>query len=192
MPSSLSIYPLFILMLVSALNGCADLNPPPAENIVPSQIEPLPQSTVNKLLEFGAGMSAMPETSRTDLCKSLLTTQQLLHSDEVQLQLMVGRLLSDACGDIPKILDDIQTINPRYESDEPLQQLIAIHTQALLHIHNQSKKSLAAKQKPKKPKPAAESKDLPEPKQNETHLLREKLEAIRSMEKQLDESVEGN
>jgi hypothetical protein len=59
-------------------------------------------------------------------------------------------------------------------------------------MNNQSKKLSAAEQKQKKVKTVLESKEPSEPKKNETRLLREKLEAIRSMEKQMDESVDGN
>lgn len=189
----------FFLLLVVLLNSCTDFNTPPPESTSLPQSATNVEPVVDKLLDFGVGMSAMSEPSRTDLCKSLLNTQQLLYSDDVQLQLMIGRLLSDACGDIPKILEGIETINSDYKADERLQKLITIHSQALLHIHNRTKKPLAIKQKSKKLKSvpeikevAPEIKEATDTKPNETHLLREKLEAIRSMEKQLDESIESN
>jgi hypothetical protein len=114
-----------------------------------------------------------------------------LSSDDVQLQLMVGRLLCDACGDIPKILAGVKAISPNYMLDEKLQKFISIHTLTLQRIHNQSIKPVAIKQKPKKSKLLTEPKENTE-KPTENHLLREKLEALRSMEKQMDENLEGH
>lgn len=180
------------LILSFILSGCAELDTPPV-NINDQTPDAYTSSNVDKLLDFGASMSEMSQASKSDLCKSLLSTQGLLYSDDIQLQLMVGRLLSDDCGNIPKLLEGIQAINPIYRSDERLQKLIAIDTQVLLRIHNQSKKIAATKQKSKKLKPAQESKEsVSETNPNETHLLREKLEAIRSLEKKMDESSEGN
>ncbi len=193
MPSFGIMYRAAVLIMILMLSGCSEVTPPP-DSRPNSQPEPT-LSHFDKLLSFGAAMSAMSDTSRTELCKSLNNTQQLLYSDDVQLQLMVGRLLSDACGSIPKILEGIQTLNPAYASDERMQKLIAIHTQILSRIQ-QAKKASPAKQK--KGKPATESKEEVKTKEmiesnpDETHLLRKKLEAIRSMEKQLDENMESN
>lgn len=178
------------LTLAWLFSGCAEFTAT-TENTPISQPEPFSPVSVDKLLDFGARMSAMPDSEKIELCQSLLTTHQLLSSDDVQLQLMVGRLLCDACGDIPKILEGVKAISPNYGFDEKLQKFISIHSQTLRRIHNQAIKPIAIKQKTKKSKSLTESKENTE-KPTENHLLREKLEAIRSMEKQLDESLEGH
>lgn len=179
------------LFLVFILLGCAEFNSNPNRATTPYN-DPYAQSGIDDLLAFGASMATMSDIARAELCKSLQNTQKISYSEGVQLHLMVGRLLSDACGDITKILEGIRSLSPSYTSDERMQRLIAIDTQALIHMHNLEKKQRVVIQKPKKSKAVVETKDLPEPKQNEANLLREKLEAIRSMEKQMDESVDGN
>lgn len=181
---------LLLLPVIFGLSGCAEFNSAYSDRMATPYYDPYAESGIDELLAFGASMANMPDAGRADLCKSLLNTQKLSPSDGKQLHLMVGRLLSDACGDIPKILDGVNAVSPRYASDERMQRLITIHTEALNRMHNQSKKLGTAEQKQKKVKTVVESKDAPEPKTSETRLLREKLDAIRSMEKQMDESVE--
>ena len=108
------------------------------------------------------------------------------------MHLMVGRLLSDACGDIPRILDGVDSIPPGSLSDERMQKFVAIHTEALKRLQNVSRKSGSVERKQKTVQSVPESKETKGSKKNETRLLREKLEAIRSMEKHLDESGDAN
>ena len=183
----LSLITFFIL-----LTGCAGFNSAYSDRDAANRYDPYAQSGIDELLAFGASMAGMSEAARADLCKSLLNTQNISPSEGKQLHLMVGRLLSESCGDIPKILDGVHAISPSYASDERVQRLIAIDTQILTRMQNPSKKSSVTEQKQKKLKTAIESKEPQEPKKDETRLLREKLDAIRSMEKQMDESVDGN
>ncbi|MDD2738844.1 MAG: hypothetical protein PHR94_07900 [Methylomonas lenta] len=178
------------IFLVFILSGCAEFNSTPNRATTPYN-DPYAQSGIDDLLAFGASIATMSETSRAELCKSLQNTQKISYSEGVQLHLMVGRLLSDDCGDITKILEGVKSLSPSYTADERMQRLIAIDTQTLIRMHNLEKKQRVVLQKPKKSK-AVETKNPSEPKQNETNLLREKLEAIRSMEKQMDESIDGN
>jgi peptidoglycan hydrolase CwlO-like protein len=86
---------------------------------------------------------------------------------------------------------------------------VSIYTEALKRLHDVSKKLDSLERKYKKLqslleskkvgnskkfiyKPKKDVKDLEEPTDDQTQLLREKLEAIRSMEKHLDESDNGN
>ena len=105
---------------------------------------------------------------------------------------MVGRLLSDACGDIPRILEGVGSIPPGNLADERMQRLVAINTEALKRLQNVSRKVGTLERKQKSVQTVLESKDENVSKKNETRLLREKLEAIRSMEKHLDESGDAN
>ncbi len=105
---------------------------------------------------------------------------------------MVGRLLSDACGDIPKILNGVDSIPPGSLSDERMQKLVAIHTEALKRLQNVSRK-LGSLERKQKTSNLYWNRKIPDgSKKDETRLLREKLEAIRSMEKHLDESGDAN
>jgi hypothetical protein len=177
------------MLLVS---GCAGFNSAYSDRDAENRYDPYAQSGIDELLAFGASMAGMPDADRAELCKSLLNTQKISPSDGKQLHLMVGRLLSNACGDIPSILQGVHAISPAYASDERVQRLIAIHTQALERQYRQAEKLNVVEQKQKKIKTTLESKVPVETQKNETSLLREKLEAIRSMEKQMDESVDGN
>jgi len=105
---------------------------------------------------------------------------------------MVGRLLSDACGDIPAILDGVDSIPYASLSDERMQKLVAIDKEILKRMQNVPKKSGSVERKAKKAQSVPESKQTKGSNNNETRLLREKLEAIRSMEKHLDESGGAN
>jgi hypothetical protein len=73
-----------------------------------------------------------------------------------------------------------------------MQRLVTIHTEALKRLHNVSRKLGSLERKQKTVQSVLESKDTNGSKKNETQLLREKLEAIRSMEKHLDESGDAN
>jgi hypothetical protein len=105
---------------------------------------------------------------------------------------MVGRLLSDACGEIPRILDGVASIPPRSLNDERMQRFVAINTEALKRLNNQSRKLGSLERKQKTVQNVLESKDSTGSKKDENRLLREKLEAIRAMEKHLDESGDAN
>lgn len=178
--------------LVLLMPACANLNGGyPGNSVTAPAYDPYAHSGIDELLAFGASMAGMPEPARANLCRSLLNTQKLSPSDGKQLHLMVGRLLSDACGDIPSILEGIKAISPAYASDERVQRLIAIHAKALQRIEYQAQKARPIEQKPRKVKSVPEAKETAEPAKGEARLLREKLEAIRSLEKQMDESIES-
>ncbi len=173
------------------LTGCAEFNTAGNENPSPHN-DPHALSDFDELLVFGANMSKMPANSRADACHTLLKQQKDAPGAGVQLHLLVGRLLSDACGDIEKTLNAINALPPGSLSDERMQRLVAIHTEALKRLQSVSKKAGSLKRKQKSAQSVLESKDTNGSKKDETRLLREKLEAIRSMEKHLDESGDAN
>ena len=172
-----------ILALSLVLSGCADFNA--GWNGYPGRYnDSYAQSDFDELLAFGANMSKMSPASRAEMCRCLLKRQKNSPTPGIKLHLMVGRLLSDACGDIPRILDGLASIPPRNLVDERMLRLVNIDTEALKHLHSASRKP----SKQKTAQSVHESKDADASNNNETRLLREKLEAIRSMEKHLDES----
>jgi len=154
--------------------------------------DPYAQSDFDDLLGFGANMAQIPSSSRTKICRTLLKGQKDSPGTGIKLHLMVGRLLSDACGDIPRILKSIDSIPLGSLSDERMQRFVAINTEALKRMNNQPRKLGSTERKQKTVQSVPEAKDSTESKKDETRLLREKLDAIRSMEKQLDESGGGN
>lgn len=181
---------LSFLLLAFLVFGCTQFdsthpNIPPAPQVASSTYT---QSAIDELLTFAANMAKLSESSRAEQCKSLLDTRQKAKNDTVQLHLLVGRLLSEACGDIPQRLEEIKHLKAVYAADTNLQKLIILHEQVLINMHNQSQKLATIEHRRQKTKSNLETKEALESKDNETRLLREKLEAIRSMEKQLDES----
>jgi len=169
------------------LTGCAGLNSS-WEGDSNRYNDPYAQSDFDELLAFGANMANIPPSSRAKVCRTLLKSQKDSHGAGIQLHLMVGRLLSDACGDIPRILDGVDSIPPGSLPDVRMQRLVAIHTEALKRLYNVPRKVGSIDRKQKTVQTVTETKDSTGSKSDETRLLREKLEAIRSMEKHLDES----
>jgi len=170
------------------LAGCAEFNAG-----YPNQYnDPYAQSDFDELLAFGANMAKISSSARADVCHTLLKRQKNPPGAGIHLHLMVGRLLSDACGDIAKILNGVNAIQPGSLSDERMQRLVAIHTEALKRLQNVSRRVGSLEHKQKSVQSVLESKDASSSKKDENRLLREKLEAIRSMEKHLDESGDAN
>jgi hypothetical protein len=169
-------------------------------------VDPYAKSDFDELLAFGANMANMPPLSRSEVCSTLLKRQKDYPGAGIELHLMEGRLFSDTCGGIPEILKGVGSIPPASLSDERVQKLVAIYTEALKGLQAVTKKidSLESKNKTlqsrreskkvsKSKKNANKSKsNVDESNNNETQLLREKLEAIRTMEKHLDESGDAN
>ncbi|MGZ4980683.1 MAG: hypothetical protein ACXV8P_06115 [Methylobacter sp.] len=177
------------------LTGCADFNAGWNGNgygYSDRYNDPYAQSDFDELLAFGANMSKISPSARAEVCHTLLKRQKNPPGAGIHLHLMVGRLLSDACGDIPKILSGVNAIPPGSIPDERMQRFVAIHTETLKRLQNVSRKVGTLEHKQKSVQSVLESKDTTESKKDETRLLREKLEAIRSMEKHLDESGEAN
>lgn len=171
--------------LVFLLAGCAEFNPPVNDRYAGPYSDPYAQSDFDELLVFGANMAHSPAAARSELCRSLLKRQKESPDPGVQLHLLVGRLLSDTCGDIPRIIEGVNNIP---FNDQRLTQWVSINTEALKRMNNASKRLGSLEQKQKTVQSVLESKEIKSGKKDEARLLREKLEAIRSMEKQLDES----
>lgn len=175
------------------LTGCADFNAGWNGNEYSDPYnDPYAQSDFDELLAFGANMAKISPSSRAEVCRTLLKRQKNPPGAGIHLHLMVGRLLSDSCGDIPRILNGISSIPPGSLRDERMQRFVAIHTEALKRLQSVSRKIGTLEHKQKSVQSVLESKDTGGSKKNETRLLREKLEAIRSMEKHLDESGDAN
>ena len=193
------------------ITGCTQFNLNGQEDQVLNG-DPYSKSNFDELLAFGANMSNLPPLPRSEVCSTLLKHQKDSPSAGIKLHLMMGRLFSDTCGNIPEILDGVNSITHGSLSDDRVQKLVSIDTEALKRLHDVSIKLYSLERKYKKLQSLLESKkvssskkiiykpkkdvkdlkDIGEPTDDQTQLLREKLEAIRSMEKHLDESDNGN
>jgi hypothetical protein len=179
----------FLSLIIIVLSGCA-------QNEIRSYQKSKPDNLANydleELLNYGAKMSAMSPASRSEQCRSLLKYQGESAEISVPLHQMFGRLLSDSCGDIPRILDNLSSINLSNQVDENVKKQISINMEALKRMNSAAKKLAALERKQKTVQNMVESKGGSAAKKDETQLLKEKLEAIRSMEKQIDETSDGN
>ncbi len=173
------------------LAGCAKFNSAWQGNAAHYK-DPYAQSDFDDLLDFGANMAQIPSSSRTNICRTLLKGQKNSPGTGIKLHLMVGRLFSDACGDISDVLHGVDSIPPGSLTDVRLQRFVTINKEILKRMNVQPRKRQASGRKQKSVQAVPESKDSGVSKKDETRLLREKLEAIRSMEKQLDENDGGN
>jgi len=143
------------------------------------------RSDIDELLRFGADFAKKTGASRAEQCRQLLGREQDASSVGVQLHLMMGRVLSEACGDIPKLLRSLDAIPPGRLPDGRVQSLVVFHTEALKRLNNLSRKQAAVERKQKTVHPTADSKN------DDARILREKLEAIRAIEKNMDETGGG-
>ncbi|WP_150049640.1 MULTISPECIES: hypothetical protein [Methylomonas] len=180
--------PLTFAIPLILLGGCAHFQSDPEPPPQPCAPQPKPVSELENLLTFAFDMANMSETARSEACSALLKRQQIAETTTNLLQLAVGRQLSGACGDIEQILSKLNEIPPEQLGDEPLRLFVGFQKATLTSKGQLSKKIGKLERKQKKYQSALESKDANATKANEARLLREKLEAIRSMEKQLDES----
>jgi len=176
------------------LTGCAEFNSGFGSGNGDSNPynDPYARSDFDELLVFGANMANIPPSSRAEVCGLLIKRQKDSPGVGIQLHLMIGRLLSDTCGDISGILNEMSAIPPGSLTDEKVQKLVAINTETLKRMNSATKKLGSLERKRKTVQSVLESKGANGSKKNEARLLREKLEAIRSMEKQMDEQDGGN
>jgi hypothetical protein len=178
-----------LISLASALlmmTGCAQFNSGFGGGFSNNYSDPYARPDYEELLTFGDNMAHMSASSRADVCRSLVRRQKGSRDPGVQLHLMVGRLLSDSCGSIPKVLRGVETVPL---TDSRLQRFVSINTEALKRMSSGSRRSSgSADSRPKKAQAVHEPDDSKGSRKDENRLLREKLEAIRSMEKQMDES----
>jgi hypothetical protein len=145
------------------------------------------RSDLDELLRFGGDLAKRTSSYRADECRRLLKRQQETPGlVGIQLHLMTARLLSDACGDAWRIADSVSAIPPGRLPDQRVQWLVATQAEALKRLGSASRRVVAAERKQKAGQGAPES-----PK-DEARILREKLEAIRSMERRLDKTGSEN
>lgn len=178
------------------LTGCAGFNSG-WNTYSPSSTyynDPYSRSDVDELLGFGATMARIPPSSRAETCRILLKRQKdSTHPlAGIQLHLMVGRLLSDSCGDIPRILNGVAAIPPGQMTDDLTRKLVDLHTEALKRLNGSARRYGSAERRHKPAAGEREPNETSGATKDENRLLREKLEAIRSMEKQMDQSGDAN
>jgi hypothetical protein len=187
--------------------GCANVTPLPEPSPSEHHDDPYVRSDLDELLGFGAGLDGKTPSDRAGVCRTLLKRQKEASSPGtqtgLQLHLMTARLFSDACGDIAKILNGVDSLPARDLPDGRVRQWVAVQTQALKRMDSLSRRLVGLGRKQKLPrrehasepdelKIARKSKCANGPQNIKARALLDKLEAIRSMEERLDESGEGS
>ena len=167
-----------IAFCVLTLTGCANSYYGPGRR-------PYADAQLEDLLRFGADLANKSSTNRAVACRSQLKRHREFPSADTKLHLLIGRSLSDECGDINTILDAVNAIPRRELRDERVQWLIEMQSEILKRQSYTSRRLGAAEKKQKGSSPGADSS------KDEARILREKLEAIRSLERRMDETSDG-
>lgn len=200
-PFRFPIRPTCLALILLLIAGCAQVPPDQGQPVEKPQEDAYARSDLDELLDFGASLGGKTAPARAEVCRALLNRQREAPGTGVQLHLLTGRLLSDACGDIPKILEGLDGIPIDGLSDERVRHLVSAQREALKRVFNLSKKLAVLERKQKSLQSLLESKvsknpnkarDAKASKDGEARLLRNKLEAIRAMEQKMDETGGGN
>ncbi len=202
LPSWLPRGPTRLTLILLLLAGCAQIKTGP-ERPAKGQIDDsYARTDLDELLNFGVYLGSKNTSKRAEVCRALLDRQKTAPGTGIQLHLLVGRLLSDACGDVSKILVGVAAIPADDLPDERVRHLVAAQKEALKRMLGLSKKLAVLERKQKSlqsllaskesKNPGNKPKSVKAPRDGEAHLLRDKLEAIRAMEQKLDETGDGS
>lgn len=182
--------PIGIAVILIALTNSACV---PLEANKPAVTEPVvkvnSQSDLEILLDFGANLSGLSASARAENCSAWLKRHKENPGFEALTHLLVGRLYADECGDIAKLVDDVRNLPADSLADSRLRNFVTLTMDSLLSQQELSKKLQTLERKQKKAKIIVEKNTSD--KKPDASLLRDKLEAIRAMEKQLDETVDS-
>lgn len=182
--------PLKILLSITVLlSGCAELSPG-WNRYRPNYPNSASQLDFDELLTFGNNLANSTSSARTKICRTLLKHQKATRDPSVTLHLMVARLLSDSCGDITRLIEDVRAIPTSSLPDTRFEKLIAIDVETLKRMNGQTKKTVSLECRQKSNSAVGMPKNSHGNNKSENNLLREKLEAIRAMEKKMDEGTD--
>ena len=110
-----------VLLALMLLSGCARFNPSwPGK----SNGDLYAKSDADELLSFGASLANKPAPARAEVCRNLRSRQKEAPGPGVLLHLMMGRTLSDSCGETLKILDSLDSPSVKNISDERVRWLV--------------------------------------------------------------------
>lgn len=136
--------------------------------------------SVGELIDFQSDFAHKSPASRSEECRTLSQRQRETPHARWILRLMLGRALSEACGDVAKLLRAYDNLTARNVLDQPVAGMAAYQAEILRRVGTGGRKGSIADRKTKSEPTLKTGKD-------ESKLLREKIEAIRSIEKKMDE-----
>lgn len=168
-------------------HGCstqrADLvaKPVPAKPTAEQPSVPYLRVDSDELLRFGADLANATNTQRKTICRDLLQRERERAQPGLALHLLIGRTLSKSCGDIATVLRWVAAIPPDTLRDDRVRWLIAKEQAVLKEMQRLTRAAASAARTPKTART-----DCPQPQQDEAQRLRQKLDEIRAIERQLD------
>lgn len=177
---------------LSVLGGCAEFSDDWARPSYYLQShDSYSRTDLEELLGFGAAFANKSAAARAEECRRLLKRSKANPDTGVRLHLLVARTLSKACGDKTRIIASVGGIPPDRLPDGRVQNLIAIQMETLRHGASVSRKAVATPRKTERKQATVRAPDTKEAPKNDTptdeaKILREKLEAIRAIEKSMD------
>jgi hypothetical protein len=139
--------------------------------------------TSDELLRFGANLAQAPLAERKSICRDLLKRERARADLGLELHLMVGRTLSRSCGDVATVLKWVSAIPSDRIPEDRLRWLIARDSAVLKEMQRLGR---ATSQVSRTRKVSRAQCPPAQPQQEETVKLRQKLEEIRAIERQLD------
>jgi hypothetical protein len=135
---------------------------------------------IDDLLAFQADFARKSAAARAEECRWLVKRQQASPQLEWTLRLMIGRPLSESCGDPGRLVRSYESLSARHRLDRRSEGLGDYQAKVLQRLNYGGRREAAADHADKNT--AKGGKD-------ESKLLREKLEAIRAIERGMDESA---
>lgn len=171
-------YSLVFLVLLSAIfGGCAE-----KYYGFPNRYYGAERPDVDELLHFQADFAGKSPNARAEECRWLLKRQQETPQLGWTMRLMMGRTLSDSCGEPTKLIRTYEALADKIVPDQRITWMATYHAEVLKRSGTPTRKASGTSDRKQKT-------DTPQnPGKDDSKLLREKLEAIRSIEKKMDEN----
>jgi len=159
--------------------------PLPARQVARQEPATPPHERIDsdELLRFGAHLAQATPAERKTICRDLLKREREHADPGLRLQLMVGRTLSKSCGDVATVLKWVSAIPSDRIAEDSVRWLIARDSAVLKEMRRLER---AASQAPRTRKSSRVQASPTQAQQDETARLRQKLEEIRAIERQLD------
>jgi hypothetical protein len=176
----------FALVALASLTGCTSFYAR-SPSYYEGSYDSYERTDIDELLKFGGDFANQSASFRVEECHRLLKREKKNPVAGIALHLLMGRMLSDACGDIPKVLKSVAAIPPSSLRNDRVERLVAFNVEALKRMAYTQPRSVAAGTG-KKTKGGGGGGGEGDSRSDDAKLLREKLDAIRSIEKNMDEN----
>jgi hypothetical protein len=206
----------------SFLLGCATHGPERQPAAALSRNSRYARADLNELLTFGSRLSEMTAAQQTSLCHDMRKAEEnpATAGGGLVLHQLLGRLYAEDCGDVNSLVTRLESFPMESLPDVPTRQFVTMQT-ALLRRQSPRTAAPVPVKRPHQPKKAGEgatttnAKSQPAPsslrrspsvrgpgkapsppaaapQQADDQLLRQKLEALREMERKLDNADVGH